>query len=431
MNLKRIRLDAYGLILQRQNGDLLRIPLPREQFNLVENQPESGLRTLSATVPALAEFLVGGKVDASLDLDSRPFPGLRKPLRIYYGIEPRCDLQCAYCGPRELSKTREVRFSVTEDFLLQQIAGAGTFQLQLTGGEIMVRGESLLDTVMKAKDHGLAVILATNGVWKCVEDRARLLRGLAEAGNVIQTKVSIEGTPATHDRLRGLGTYEQTVRTLADLANHGLNPRINTTIFKSTCTSEDLEHVVALAAKYRTGLQAIPVRPVGRASALADEMPEPRQLTPYLQRAAELRQQTGVAISFNFDIFVGSSRVAVFDLFHPVSCGAPLIGFHLTHTGEVYPCGFAQSLPDRDLMCAGVVSESTSLLSIWQKSPVLERIRSAGKSLECRECRHYGSDCWGGCWVVSHALAGDLAAKDPYCIKDLEQPAREGRHGRI
>ena len=41
---------------------------------------------------------------------------------------------------------------------------------------------------------GLAVILSTNGVWNCIDQKEEFIKKLAECGNIIQSKISIEGT---------------------------------------------------------------------------------------------------------------------------------------------------------------------------------------------------------------------------------------------
>ncbi|MFQ5639038.1 MAG: SPASM domain-containing protein [bacterium] len=104
----------------------------------------------------------------------------------------------------------------------------------------------------------------------------------------------------------------------------------------------------------------------------------------------------------------------VVDTHCPVSCSAGTWGLHITHRGEVYPCGFAIELGNRKFL-AGIVSKKISLLNIWQNSEVLHKWRHAGKSLEYQNCLHYGRGCWGGCMVNAWAYTGALSAMDPYC----------------
>lgn len=59
------------------------------------------------------------------------------------------------------------------------MADAGAFQVQLTGGEIGLRGPGLVRTVETAANLGLAVILATNGYWRSDTDQEAIDRDMA------------------------------------------------------------------------------------------------------------------------------------------------------------------------------------------------------------------------------------------------------------
>jgi radical SAM protein with 4Fe4S-binding SPASM domain len=422
-NIKRIRLDADGLVTQDQQGRMQRFVLSPTEIESVKRDPHSCLLALSNRLAWSAEFFSDGRLNARFEVVEERADCLSRPLRIYYGIEPRCNLQCTGCGPRDLRSVSIPATAEFESFLLKEIARAGAFQVQLTGGEIMVRGHRLLETLDEIQALGLAVILATNGVWRCIDRPDEFLRRLAKYDNIIQTNISIDGSPEPHDRIRGRGTYAEAVATLARLSEHGLNPRINTTIFRSTCNSFELDHLVGLAEQYHAKLQLIPIRLAGRASGHQQDMPSRDSLREYTERASKLRAATGVPISFNFDIFNGGVHVPKFDLHRPISCGAPLWGVHLTHRGEVYACGFAQAVNDNNQFMAGKVETEGGLLDIWLHSDVLRRIRGAGKSAQCRACEDYGRGCWGGCWVAAWLESGSTDGMDPYCFREATSKA--------
>jgi radical SAM protein with 4Fe4S-binding SPASM domain len=369
-------------------------------------------------------FTVDGRLDARLDIIDEETDFLNRPLRIYYGIEPRCNLSCSYCGPRNFYD-KDLKTSVErEDFLLKQFYEANVFQVQLTGGEIGIRGYDLVETVKKTNDFGFAVILSTSGVWKCIEDKRHFVGELAKIGNIVQVKVSIEGTPEYHDSLRGKGTHRQLVDTLEVLADYGFTPRLNQTLFKESCRDEHLDYLVRLAERFEGGLQLIPLRPIGNARSLTDKMPSIQQLYRYSKYAVQLRNQTGIPIKINFD-FLDPDRKQPddlidyrqrYDLRSPSSCGAPFIGLHIDHKGQIYPCGFVQDVPE---FVAGTITPETPLLDIWRNSEILNRVRRAGKSDECNTCSYYRKGCGGGCWVMGWIFDGVLNGKDPYCYKEL------------
>lgn len=423
-NLKRIRLDPDGLITQDQKGRMRRVFLSKDEVSTFERNPETGLRNLSKKYDELKYFFDGNTLDAKVDIINEEEDCLNRPLRIYYGIEPRCNLACKFCGPRDLHNTFTSASEDKEDFILQQIADANTFQIQLTGGEIFVRGYDLLKVVEKTKSLGLATILATNGVWGCIDGKDTFLEKLAQYNHIIEVKVSIEGKPEFHDTVRktlkGRGTYEEAVDTLAKLSSYGMPVRINTTIFRESCNLEQLEHLVDLAEKYNAGLQTIPLRPTGRAYHLFKDIPTKEQLAEYTKHATRLRKEKGIPISFNFDIFDEDRQIPIYDPHRPISCSAPLWGCPVTHTGEVYPCGFSIEIDNKRFL-AGVISEETSLLDIWLHSEVLREVRDAGKPDECNSCKYYGKGCWGGCWVDAYITTGKLNGLDPHCLKEYKK----------
>ncbi len=409
MNLKRIRIDPQGLLIQTREGVLERIQLkPGEIKDAVID-----IAQLRRHLPS--QFVKNGNIDAKIDSDLTETDFLNRPLRIYYGIEPRCNIACAYYGPRDFHAIQSKSDKKYESFLLRNFCDSGAFQVQLTGGEVGLRGFELVETIQQTADLGLAVILATNGVWNCIEDKDAFISELAMCGNIIQSKISIDGTKQFHERMRGTGTYDPAIETLSKLSQHGMNPRINATIFRSSCNAEQLTHLVGLAEKFGAALQLVPVRPAGRAKEIRQEMPHQEQLNDYTKLATELRKKTGTPISFNFDIIEPDHNVPVFDLKSPISCGAPLMGHHVTHAGECFPCGFAQEFSE---LSSGTIGPERSYLDIWRESSVLLKIRKAGKSQKCRHCQHYGFACWGVCWIMSYTETGKPDMPDPYCFYD-------------
>jgi len=416
-DLRRIRIDGYGLLTQNSRGGINRVRLDRRSIDLVKRNVIGELLSLRSLHPQLEPFFTAeGELQARFDVADEPAPCLSRPLRIYYNIEPNCNLQCSFCGPRNFHGASHFASEKFESFLINQIAESGAFQVQLTGGEVFLRGWGLFKTLRRTQELGLATLLATNGVWRHVKDRGGFLRELAQFDHIIEVKVSIDGDQRFHDSVRGPGTYHEAVKTLFDLSDHGFPVRVNTTIFKESCTLDQIEHVARLAQQARANLQAIPERSCGRAGGkTAYQLPQPEALRAYTLRARELREELGIGISFNFDIFGGGRVLPIYDPERPFSCGAGLWGFAVTHQGEVYPCGFTMDLQTPRSFLAGVISPQSSLLDIWLHTPVLNEWRHAGKSTKCQACDHYRSTCWGGCMVQAYVINGRLNAMDPYC----------------
>ena len=428
MDLKRIRIDNQGIILQDSKGYLKRIFVDEEKVKMMLDFPQRNLKSLRKEHPKLNEFFdEEGNFCSRLDVIEENTKFLSRPLRIYYGIEPLCNLSCSTCGPRmsdlgDCKKIEKSRGELSEEFLLREIASSGAFQVQLTGGEIALKKQKLPKIVRLTANLGLATILSTNGVWSCIDNRPKFLEDLLRHGNFVQFKISIEGTPEFHDSIRGNGAYTKTLETLSLLSKHPVDTRINATITKQSCNPIQLEHLVGLASKYGAALQLIPLRPVGRATDLKHLQPSKEQLWEYTHLASILRKKEGVRIKLNFDIFDNEREEpddlidyrSQYDRFVPFSCGAPTVGLHMNHRGELYPCGFVQDIPE--LQC-GMVRREGSLREIWVNGQKLNEIRNSQKPERCLECYNYQRRrCTAGCWVMSWVSNKRIDGIDPYCV---------------
>jgi MoaA/NifB/PqqE/SkfB family radical SAM enzyme len=148
--------------------------------------------------------------------------------RLGIEITTRCNGACLHCFARAGIPRR----SSLPIYLVKEIIAegydAGYQHLHITGGEpLLWRG------LFEALDHAFAksyktVSLNTNGTLLTKSTAMRLARyeGLA-------ISVSLEGTEATHDRLRGAGSYIRTVRGIEKALNAGLNLTVFTTVGKS------------------------------------------------------------------------------------------------------------------------------------------------------------------------------------------------------
>ncbi|MFA5931494.1 MAG: radical SAM protein [archaeon] len=415
MKIGRIRVDSQGLLVQNNLGQLRRIALKGNKLKEAQVNTKEFIEKNYKNDNFFKDLFLPNKIlSTRIECFPEDLGFMSRPIRIYYGVEPRCNLACKFCGPRDFHEKLEKGSNEKEDFLLKQFADAGSFQVQLTGGEIFLRGWKVLDLIKKTNELGLAVILSTNGIWDHIENQEELLKEINKIGNVIQTKISIEGDEAFHDSVRGKGNYKKSVETLKLLSKYNLNPRISATIFKGSCNKKQLEHLVNLALQTNAGLQTIPIRTAGMAKELSCEVPTKKQIEDYTKYATKLRKETGVKLSFNFDIFDGTTQINIYDTQAPISCGAPLMGFHVTHTGECYACGFAQEIPQ---FLTGKIDSKNSYLKLWQNSQILNKFRKTKKSNKCRRCKSYGKGCWGGCWVMAWLSTGKINGLDPYCPK--------------
>jgi MoaA/NifB/PqqE/SkfB family radical SAM enzyme len=122
-------------------------------------------------------------------------------MNIMLGVTDRCTGGCAYCNlPQRAAPEMSLPEVLT---VLVEAADMGCQRLGIWGGEPLMRSD-LGDIVAHAKDLGLFVTIDTNG--HLLPERDDVL-ALADHINV-----SLDGDREAHDRARGEGTFDRTMR---------------------------------------------------------------------------------------------------------------------------------------------------------------------------------------------------------------------------
>jgi radical SAM protein with 4Fe4S-binding SPASM domain len=255
--------------------------------------------------------------------------------------------------------------------------------------------------------------------------------------------LSLDGKNASsHDGFRGVeGSFSQTLQILDWCREFGLETQIHTTVTRHVL--DDLPAIAEMIANWGIKLWALFLLiAVGRAA-----RPEVRRLNISARQFESLFHWLyDLAQSAPFDVTpregyhyrrvllqkrASELGVPVEELLAQVekrqltpsdlaSSGkaakilrAPLgvndgKGFvFISHKGDVQPSGF--------LNLVGGNLRSESLVDIYQKSPVFERVRDFGQiSGKCGVCE-FKNIC-GGSRARAYALTGDPMHSDPYCI---------------
>ncbi|MBP0466163.1 radical SAM protein [Roseomonas sp. PWR1] len=180
----------------------------------------------------------------------------------------RCNLACRHCyslsGP-------EARDTLPLDTVLRLVAdmkAAGYDGLSLSGGEPLM-WPGLLPTLAAARREGLVTALATNGMPLT----ARRAADLAPLVDLVA--VSLDGAPATHDRIRGRDGAFATMRArLPLLRAAGIRFGIIFTVTRHNL--DDLAFAANFAMEEGAALLQIhPLEAVGRAAEeMAEEEPD-------------------------------------------------------------------------------------------------------------------------------------------------------------
>lgn len=132
------------------------------------------------------------------------------PLRAQIEITRRCNLDCVHCMVKDIGIPASDELTLPEmKKLLSELAEAGVFHINITGGEPLARADSL-EILGAIFEKNFYLTLQTNGVLLKDEHYELLKR---RRKNIRQIGLSLYGTnPETHEKVTGVpGSHAATV----------------------------------------------------------------------------------------------------------------------------------------------------------------------------------------------------------------------------
>jgi heme b synthase len=353
----------------------------------------------------------------------------RYPLRlVFWETTRRCNLDCIHCraGDRALTPSDELTTAEALAFV-RSLASAASVDavatpiLVLSGGEPLLRAD-IFEIAAEASRLGLRVALATNGTL--VEDETA---AAVKAAGIARASISLDGpNAAVHDAFRGRdGAFDKAIAGLKRLQAAGVETQINTTVTRHNV--DTLPDVLGLATNLGAkALHLFLLVPVGCGLEIAaEQMISPERYEQVLEwllaESSRVHARARVPIELKatcaphyFRIMRQQARERGAALpggrgmsAHTKGC---LAGQHIcfiSHSGEVYPCGY---LP----ISSGNI-RTTPLARIWEDSALFATLRDPGLLRgKCGICG-YRTVC-GGCRARAYALTGDYLAAEPFCI---------------
>ncbi len=351
-----------------------------------------------------------------------------RPIYAVWELTLACDLACRHCGSRAGgARPDELSTEEAMDFA-RQMADLGVKEVALIGGEAYLH-EGFLEVVKEIRRNGMQCTLVTGGRGMNIE-RARAAK---EAG-VQSMAVSIDGTEAVHDRLRGLiGSYEAAFTALRNGRNAGMQVAVNTQI--NRLNMRDLPHIVDRMIEIGAhGWQVQLTVPVGRAADEPEVILQPYDLLELFPLLAELSQRCAEA---HIKMLAGNN-IGYFGPYehilrhynpggHGISCQAGILTLGIESNGDIKGC---PSLPTEGWVGGNI--RKAPLKEIWERSQALRYMRDRGPNERwgyCAGC-YYGSLCRGGCTWMATALF-ERPGNNPYCHHRALEMKRMGKRERV
>ena len=339
-----------------------------------------------------------------------------KPMYCVWELTLACNQRCGHCGSRAGRARPDEMDTDTCLRVIADLASLGCQVITLSGGEPTLRRD-WYRLASEIRQAGMIANMVTNG-FALDANQAESMRtaGLANVA------VSIDGPETVHDRIRGAGAFERSVRSLCLLAEAGLSTTVMTTI--SSLNMPHLEEIHSLAgqvgaARWRSQLG----KPMGELADRLDWVIEPRDLLELLPRLHRMAQagptRVGIGDSIGFFGPYDSELRSVSwkgKAQRWAGCQAGLRAIGIESDGGIKGCLSMQAARGpNDPFLEGNLN-SRSLTDIWFDPDAFAYNRKFDpKSLSgfCRGCRHRLA-CRGGARCVAAATTGGLS-EDPYC----------------
>jgi radical SAM protein with 4Fe4S-binding SPASM domain len=344
----------------------------------------------------------------------------------------QCNLGCVHCGSRA-AEARPEELSTTEALdLVRQLAEVGITEVTLIGGEAYLRPDWL--TIAHAiRNHGMHCTVTTGGYGIS----ATTAQQMAQAG-IQQVSISIDGTRATHDSLRGKpGSWDACFRSLANLRQAGIDISCNSQINRLSAPDLPLIYADILKAGCRAWQLAITV-PMGRAADRPELLLQPSELLdvfPMLNELAQWAQRDGLLFYPGNNIgYYGpyerrlramQGNGAIWD-----GCQAGMNTLGIEANGVIKGC---PSLPTaaytggniRETPLAEILAASELTFNARQGTP------EGASHLWgfCQTCQ-YAKLCRGGCTWTAHVFFGQRG-NNPYCHHRALVHQRQGLRERL
>ncbi|HXJ19840.1 MAG TPA: pyrroloquinoline quinone biosynthesis protein PqqE [Polyangia bacterium] len=328
--------------------------------------------------------------------------GAPRPYTLIAELTYRCPLGCAYCSnPLELAQAANELS--TEDWarVFAEAAALGILQLNLTGGEPLVRGD-LEALVGAARARDLYVNLITSGI-PADADR---LRRLAAAG-LDSLQLSVQDVdPEGAAWIAGRADAEAKLATAAAVREIGLPLTLNVVLHRGNIAR--VPELVELAERLGAiRLELANTQSLGWALVNRDALlPSAGEIERARQDAAAARERLRGRMEILFvrpDYHAERPRACMDGWARRYLLVAP--------DGVALPCHQARSI--KTLTWENV--RDRPLAAIWEDGPGFQAFRGEAWMPEpCRSCDERAAD-FGGCRCQAFALLGDAAATDPAC----------------
>jgi 12,18-didecarboxysiroheme deacetylase len=193
-----------------------------------------GISKLYCGAVEAADVLRYNRHSKDLPSELLQFSKDKKPV-VVWNCTQTCNLKCVHCYAGSENKKYEGEMTTQEaKDMIDDLSAFGAPVLLFSGGEPCIRPD-LVELMHYAKQHGMRVVISTNGTLITPELAAQFAEvGLSYVG------VSLDGAKETHDHFRGFaGSFDRAIEGIRNAKAAGIKVGLRMTINKMNAQDID------------------------------------------------------------------------------------------------------------------------------------------------------------------------------------------------
>ena len=311
---------------------------------------------------------------------------------VQLSISSRCNLNCKYCYATDRVENTYPKMQLGDykrviDDITEYSRGT---EFTLTGGEPLLN-KNVFDIALYIRSKQSSVDLLTNGTLITQENIERIKEAFEKVS------ISLDGsTQESHEKFRGRGTYEKTMKAIDLLDSHDIPCRLSMTVNRL-----NIEDVESMASKYGNRLSFQPLFPAGNAKKSEEDI----SITG-IEYYNALKNAYGVNPMGYCEPTLSAAR-------NKRRCKCAIGGSELSisETGDVYPC---QLLHYPQFLIGNIHKNKVS--DLHNNSPIIcqcsEMVVDNIKG--CSTC-FLKYVCGGACRARAFHECGDILACGSFC----------------
>jgi MoaA/NifB/PqqE/SkfB family radical SAM enzyme len=348
-----VREESFGLLIYDIGGDRFYF-LDRE--NSENTNRFKKRKFIKERQQGIIDFLINLGIVSIIDgkvsiIESKEYDFekvnfyLGKPCTVTWEITQKCNLDCCYCFSKNSTSVEILRYELI-DQIIDNIKGAEVMRVIITGGEPLINLKRFFYILDKLSNTKIGIILSTNGTM--IDDRL----AIKISRYVSAVQISLDGKKDTHDKIKGRGTFEKTIKGIEYCIKNGIFTQVN--LVPTKLNRDEIIEVVSLCEKLRVNrFQLFPLIPRGKGVKVYETLKIDKMKIERIYSACQRAKKRR-----GWNISIGLSRRH----FTEGSC------ILIKPDGSVYSPSY-----DSDVSSYAGNLDNESLLSLWEESKVFNR----------------------------------------------------------